>query len=122
MDGAILPVRYARPMTRNLDPDFLELIAARFKLLSEPARLHILNALKGRELSVGELVDETGLGQANVSKHLQLLLANGFVKRRRDGLFAYYSLADRDVLRLCDIMCSRLDSEVDARRRLVSAR
>ena len=37
----------------------------------------------------------TELGQANVSKHLQLLHAMGFVTRRRDGLFVHYSLADR---------------------------
>jgi len=109
-------------MARTLTPELLELIAARFKVLAEPARLEILNALKNGELSVTDLVDRTGLGQANVSKHLQMLLSHGFVERRREGLFAYYELADKDVLRLCDIMCSRLETETNERRRIVASR
>ena len=109
-------------MPRTLTTELLELIAGRFKVLAEPARLEILNALRNGELTVTDLVDRTGLGQANVSKHLQLLLAHGFVRRRKDGLFAHYALADRNVLKLCDIMCSRLDAETHARRRIVSVR
>jgi DNA-binding transcriptional ArsR family regulator len=68
---------------------------------------------------VGELVERTGLSQANVSKHLAVLLAAGFVSRRRHGLFVHYELADRDVLRLCEIMCGRLGRELDLRRQAV---
>ena len=107
-------------MPRNLSTELLELIAGRFKVLAEPARLEILNALKAGELTVTELVDRTGLGQANVSKHLQLLLAHGFVQRRKDGLFAHYALADRNVLKLCDIMCARIETETHARRRIMA--
>jgi len=107
---------------QKLSPDLLKLIAERFKVLSEPARLEILNALREDEMTVSELVDTTGLGQANVSKHLQLLLAHNFVARRKDGLFAYYSLADRAVFKLCDLMCGRLASEVAVRRKVVVTR
>ncbi len=80
-------------------------LADRFKALAEPNRLAILSALHGGELSVSELVRDTGLGQANVSKHLDVLRRYGFVERRRDGLNAFYRVADRDVFRICDIMC-----------------
>jgi DNA-binding transcriptional ArsR family regulator len=106
----------------NLTPELRHLIAERFKALGEPARLHILDTLRRREMSVSDLVEETGLGQANVSKHLQLLLAQRFVRRRKAGLFAYYALADRDVLKICDIMCGRLESEAAVRRKVVSRR
>ena len=105
-----------------LNSDLLKLIAERFKALAEPARLEILNALRNGEMTVSELVDDTGLGQANVSKHLQLLYTHGFVSRRKDGLFTFYALADRSVLRLCDVMCDRLASDTLARRKAVSAR
>lgn len=105
-----------------LTPELLDLVAARFKVLAEPARLSILNALRDGERTVSELVDATELGQANVSKHLQQLHSHGFVKRRKDGLFTYYALADRDVFRLCDIMCGRLAAESIARRKLVAVR
>lgn len=103
-----------------MTPELIELVAGRFKALAEPARLQILNNLRIGEMTVSELVEETGLGQANVSKHLQLLLRWGFVKRQKEGLFAHYSLADRDVFRLCDIMCGRLDAETTAHRKTLA--
>jgi len=104
----------------TLTPEVLTLVAERFKALAEPARLQILNCLRAGEMAVSELVDETGFGQANVSKHLQLLHAMGFVRRRKDGLFVYYALADRGVFQLCDRMCARLEAEMKARRRLLA--
>ncbi len=101
--------------------EMLELVAERFRLLAEPIRLELLNRLRGGEMTVSELVEDSGLAQANVSKHLRLLHSAGFVKRRKDGLFVHYSLADRDVFRLCDIMCDRLDAEVRAKRRILAS-
>lgn len=103
-----------------LTPEVLVLVAERFKALAEPVRLQILNSLRGGEMTVTQLVDETALGQANVSKHLQLLHTLGFVGRRKDGLFVYYVLADRSVFHLCDIMCGRLETEMKARRKLLA--
>lgn len=103
-----------------MTPELLALVAERFKALAEPARLHILNCLRGGELAVGDLVDATELGQANVSKHLQMLHALGFVSRRKEGLFVYYSLADKSVFQLCDIMCGRLEAEMKTRRKLLA--
>ena len=88
--------------------ELFDSVAERFRALGEPARLRILNALRSGEAAVGELVEATGLTQANLSKHLQILHTLGFVKRRKQGLFVYYTLADNDIFRLCDIMCARL--------------
>jgi DNA-binding transcriptional ArsR family regulator len=98
-----------------LPPEVIELVAERFRALAEPARLCVLQEMRDGELTVGEIVEATGLGTANVSKHLQLLHASGFVTRRKEGLFVYYSLAGAEVVQLCDIMCRQL--EVDTRRR-----
>lgn len=127
--GRLLSQRPATTRTRaakietkvELSPEVLELVAARFKALAEPARLHILDMLRGGELTVTELMEETGLGQANLSKHLQLLHAHGFVTRRKEGLFVFYTLADRDVFALCDIMCGRLGAEASTRQRALGA-
>ena len=102
--------------------ELLALIAGRFKVLAEPARLNILNALRDGEMTVAEVMQATGLGQANVSKHLQLLHALGFVERRKEGLYVHYRLADADVFRLCDLMCGRLVQEASARSRVLSGR
>lgn len=105
-----------------LSPELLVLVAERFKVLGEPARLQIMNALRGGELTVTELVERTGLGQANVSKHLRTLHDLGFITRRKEGLFVYCALEDRAVFKICDIMCGRLGTEVDARKKVLGAR
>ena len=101
---------------RVMTPALLAEVAERFKALGEPVRLSLLQALRKKEMSVGELVAATGLGQANVSKHLHQLLACGYVTRRKEGTFVYYRIASDDVFMLCDVMCSRIDEEVKLRR------
>jgi DNA-binding transcriptional ArsR family regulator len=95
------------PLTRPV----LERLAARFKALAEPNRLAILSVLLGGERTVTELIEATGLGQANVSKHLLMLHQQGFVSRRKEGLNVLYQLADEDVFSICDVMCGRLERE-----------
>lgn len=101
---------------RSLSPAMLDELAERFKALGESARLNLLAALRGGERSVGELVSITGLGQANVSKHLQQLLDAGFLRRRKEGTFVYYALADDEVFQLCELMCGRIEVEQRERR------
>jgi DNA-binding transcriptional ArsR family regulator len=102
-----------------LTADAIRLIAERFKVLAEPARLEILNVLRGGERTVTELVRETGLGQANVSKHLRVLHEHGFVARRKEGVSAYYGLAE-SVDALCDIMTHQLKVQITSRRRALA--
>lgn len=109
-------------MAKTMSPELIDLVAERFKALGDAARLSLLNALRGGERSVSELVEATGLTQANVSKHLALLHTLGFVTRRKDGVFAYYALADREIFNLCDVMCGRIEAETKARARVLSGR
>lgn len=104
----------------RMTPDKIELVAERFRVLGEPVRLQILERLRSGERTVGELVDSTGLGTANVSKHLQVLHGASFVTRRKDGLFVYYGLAGDDVFRLCDIMCGVMESEARTRQKILA--
>lgn len=103
-------------MGATMSRALLEQLADRFKVLGEANRLSVLSALREGERSVTELMDDTGLGQANLSKHLMLLHRLGFVARRKEGLNVYYSLADDDVFSICDIMCGRLERESRAKR------
>ena len=106
----------------NMSRPLLEQLADRFKGLGEANRLAVLSALRTGERTVTELVDETGLGQANLSKHLTILHRLGFVARRKEGLNVYYRLSDQDVFRICDIMCGQLDRETRARRASLPAK
>jgi DNA-binding transcriptional ArsR family regulator len=106
--------------SNRLTCDQIELVAERFRALAEPARLRLMNELRAGECTVGELVEATALGTANVSKHLQILHAAGFVTRRKEGLCVHYGLAGADVFRLCEMMCGRMKAEGEARRRILS--
>ena len=68
-----------------------------FRGLGDPARLAILNALADGRRSVGEIVEETELGQSNVSAHLACLYECGLVRRERDGRFVRYELAGPEI-------------------------
>lgn len=108
-------------MKRELTPELVELLAARFKVLSEPMRLRILNALREGEKTVTELVEETGAGQANISKHLGLLYRYRMVDRRKEGLNVYYRIADESIFRLCDLVCDSVEAELEDRLRALRA-
>lgn len=101
---------------RVMSPALLQELSERFKALGEPARLQLLSELRGGERTVSDLVSSTGLGQANVSKHLQQLCAAGFLARRKEGTFVYYALADGEVFQFCDAMCGRIEAEQRERR------
>ena len=85
-----------------------EQVAARFKLLGEPMRLRILQAVCKGPRSVNGIVAATGSTQANVSKHLALLAAGGVLTRKKEGQCVYYGMKNRLVMKLCELMHSQL--------------
>ena len=95
----------------RMTPEVLDMIALRFKVLAESARLGILSCLRDGEMTVGELVEATGLGQANVSKHLAVLRAAGLVRPRREGMNVYYAMEDAAALEVCRLMCGCVERE-----------
>jgi ArsR family transcriptional regulator len=97
-----------------MPPVLLQEVAERFRALGEPVRLALLDALRHGEHTVGELVEATGQGQANVSRHLGVLHAAGLVSRRREGTYVHYAVADPGVYELCDLVCGRLQRDAEA--------
>jgi ArsR family transcriptional regulator len=114
--------RKSRKPRTQLTEDTADLVAERFRALAEPMRLRLLNALRPRARSVGELVTLTGTSQANVSKHLQLLFKQGFVDRQKDGTTIYYRIADPLVFEMCDLMCNGIQQDLDTRRARLNPR
>jgi DNA-binding transcriptional ArsR family regulator len=91
----------------------VERIAERFKVLSEPTRIRLLDSLRDGEATVSELQEATGASQQNVSQHLGVLLRAGIVGRRKQGNFSLYSITDPVVFSLCDEVCGGLRRELD---------
>ena len=75
-----------------------------WQVFSSPKRLEILNLLRDKELSVGQLAKLANIRQANLSQHLSILREREIVKTRRDGVTIYYSLADSKIIKAIDII------------------
>jgi len=80
------------------------LLARLFNGFANSTRLSILSLLVQRgEMKVGELVDELGAPQPRVSDHLRCLAWCGYVRVRREGRNAYYSVADDRVMQMLEL-------------------
>jgi ArsR family transcriptional regulator len=77
------------------------------KALSDETRLRILNLLQVRECCVCEVMQVLNVSQTRASRNLNLLHDAGFLKVRREGLWAYYSI---DKSRLSDHLSLLLDA------------
>lgn len=110
-----MPKKKKTEPKKELSPLALNLIASRFRALSEPMRLRLLNHLMQGEQTVGKLVEATGSSQANVSKHLSVLREAGMITMRKEGLTTICLIADPIVNELCDMMCSRLREEMESK-------
>jgi DNA-binding transcriptional ArsR family regulator len=95
-----------------LSAEALGLVAARFRTLGDPIRIHLLQSLQSGERNVTELVSSVGSTQSNVSKHLRILQDAGLVGRRQDGNNVYYSIADPTVFALCDAVCNSIGTRL----------
>ncbi|HXG83116.1 MAG TPA: metalloregulator ArsR/SmtB family transcription factor [Pyrinomonadaceae bacterium] len=100
----------------ELSEEALEMIAGRFRLLSDPTRLRILHTLGDAEMNVTDIVTATNAGQANVSKHLGVMLDAGLVSRRKEGLNSIYRVSDETIFELCEVVCSRLKKQLETRQ------
>jgi len=100
--------RTARRARPPLPEEALERIAARFRALGDASRLRLLSRLMEGERAVGELMEETGLSQTNVSRHLGLLRREGLVERRAEGNRGLYRIADPTMAEVCELVCGSL--------------
>lgn len=87
-----------RVQARMLDEERTRLLAEFFKVLGDPTRVRIINALANEELCVSDLAAALEMTQSAVSHQLKLLRMANQVKTRREGKSIFYSLDDQHVL------------------------
>jgi DNA-binding transcriptional ArsR family regulator len=80
-----------------IDPAALEGLTEIFRVLGDPTRLRILDALSRGELCVGDLAGQLDVTESAVSHQLRLLRGARIVRARRDGRMIFYSLDDTHV-------------------------
>jgi DNA-binding transcriptional ArsR family regulator len=86
--------------TRLLSPAVVQSVADVFRLLGDPTRVRLVDALSHGERCVCDLAGLLGLTESAVSHQLRLLRAARLVRARRAGRMAYYSLDDHHVVGL----------------------
>ena len=105
------------PRMEGLPDEAMAQVASYFQALAEPTRLQVLNLLRQRERSVGELAALCGFSSANISRHLALLTQHGLVKRESRGNSAFFSIADPAVYALCDLVCGNIARQLERKAR-----
>lgn len=95
-----------------LSDEAVALVAARFRILGEPVRVHILQILQAGDRNVTELAEAVGSTQPNISRHLRILQEAGLADRRQEGNNVYYSIADPTVFDLCDAVCGSISARL----------
>lgn len=102
---------------KTVPQEVVQQVSEYFSILSEPMRLRLLNLLREGEKCVQELVEATETSQANVSKHLKVMLQAGILSRRTEGTSAYYKVEDELIFELCNLVCDRLASRIEQQAR-----
>jgi ArsR family transcriptional regulator len=94
-----IPV-YCSMTKKSMTPKILFRAAKTLRILAHPARLSLVEELRSRKRSVGELAERLGLPQAVISKHLALLKNAGVLACKTDCNFRYYSLTSTKILHI----------------------
>jgi DNA-binding transcriptional ArsR family regulator len=109
--------KFLMKSSESVPSEVIQQVSEYFSVLGEPMRLRILNLLKDGEKCVQDLVESTSTSQANVSKHLKVMLQAGILTRRSEGTSAYYSVADDLTYDLCHLVCDRLATRIEQQAR-----
>jgi ArsR family transcriptional regulator len=102
------------------DKSLYEMQAEICKTLTNPKRIEILNALKGEEKTVTELVASLGVSKANVSQHLAVMRHKGILATRRVGVNIYYRVANPKVIDACALMKEVLFEQHAAKKKMMT--
>lgn len=98
---------------KKLSPTAISLMAEFFKVLSEPSRLQIICTLKSGSKNVSQIISETALGQANVSKHLKVLTQASIVTRTQQGINVFYAISNPFIFELCELVCDSISLKIE---------
>jgi len=97
-----------------------ELHADLCKIFSNAKRLEIIDSLKDKEMSAGELIARIGLSKANLSQHMRVLKLKGVILTRREGVNIYYRIANPKILHACRLIREVLFEQFQEKRKMVS--
>lgn len=99
--------------------NFYNLHAEMCKTISNPRRQAILDTIRDGEMTVSELIEKTGISQANLSQHLAILRSKGVVSTRRDGNNVHYSISNLKIIEAYDLISEVLEDSATSRDKAI---
>ncbi len=106
--------------TDDIENQIYRLHADICQTLANPKRLRIINILREKEISAGEIQKVLNIPKANLSQHMSVLKQKGIVMARKEGNIVYYRLARPKILKAYDIMREVLFEVIESQQRLVA--
>lgn len=100
-------------LPRPIPEPLVELIAQRFRVIGDPTRIRLLDQLRERPQTVGELQTAIDGSQQNISKHLGVLHQAGILARTKKGTSVIYAIADESVFAICELVCGGLRHQLE---------
>lgn len=85
---------------RLMSPHAVAALAETFRVLGDPTRVRILDALSAGELCVCDIASLAGISESAVSHQLRLLRGMRLVRPRRSGRLVFYALDDHHIIEL----------------------
>jgi ArsR family transcriptional regulator, lead/cadmium/zinc/bismuth-responsive transcriptional repressor len=86
--------------TSRIDSTVVQALADTFRILGDPTRVRIVDALAEAELCVHEIAARVDISESAVSHQLRLMRTMRIVRGRREGRCVYYTLDDQHILSL----------------------
>ena len=92
------------------------------KVFSHPKRLELINILRDKEMSAGELGERLGLTPANLSQHLTMMRERHILASRKEGNMVYYRIANSRLLEAFDLLREILFEQIRQDAALIQGR
>ncbi len=92
------------------------------KVFSHPKRLELINLLRDKEMSAGELRESLGLTPANLSQHLTMMRERHILTSRKEGNVVYYRIANPRLLEALDLLREILFEQIRQDAALIQGR
>ncbi|WP_335965494.1 metalloregulator ArsR/SmtB family transcription factor [Galbibacter sp. PAP.153] len=101
----------------NSDKILFKLHAELCNSMGHPIRLETVHHLKEAELSFSEIAELIGVGKSTLSRHLSIMMNNGVLIQRKEGVNVYYKISSNKITTACalmrEILIERLKSNID---------
>ena len=97
-----------------MPPRAVEALAETFRVLGDPTRVRILDAIAGGELCVCDIASLIGISESAISHQLRLLRGMRLVRARRAGRLVFYTVDDQHILELLKQALTHVKEELTA--------